>query len=438
MNARNACRVVAAALLLVTFALGAAGAAGASGTPGESDAAAVTRRIQAADSSTTFAELTAVVRDAASCCARSSPLSLELTRWLRESHPIYSGRLPTDVDRFRGFLLASLGSFPASDELYAYVKAQLRFGSHAFDVATAAVAARGFASRADELLPLLERPLADTFMDASVDVTTPTLDYPLARPTTARREVLRTLAAFGARAARLAPTLDGIERCPNCGTYASDPALPVAAAEAARIIRADAAQTVGAGAERAAAESPTAIEAPPLRIIDARQRRSPVAKSLPLVDQEGRTLKFADLHDRPFALAFLYSRCANPEKCALTVRQLSVLASECAERGLASRVGIYGMTYDPQFDSPSILKRFGAMYGFKFDRNARLFTSTEAVSETLRDDLSLRVSYGAGSVNHHGVQLFVFDKKARIAAFQDNDAWSPADVREVLERLAAE
>ncbi len=425
MNSRIACRAAAVGLLLVAAQTPSRALAQVDG------AAAVTKRIRAADASLTLDELTTVVRAAKDCCADSTPLSLELTRLLRESHPVYSGRLPTDANRFRGFLLASLGALPANDELYDYVKAELRFGGHAFDIAAAAVAARGFADRADELVPLLEPYLADTFMDAQVDVTTPRLDYPLANPTTARREVIRTLAAFGARAAPLAPMLDAIERCPNCGTYASDEALPAQAADAARRIRA-------AASHGEAPDVHTSTDAPALQLIDARQRSAPVAKSLPLVDQEGRTLKFADLQGRPFALSFLYSRCANPQKCVLTVRQLGLLAAECADRGLAARVGVYGVTYDPQFDSPSILKRFGAMYGLKFDKNVRLFKTTDDHSEELRDELALRVSYGGGSVNHHGVQLFVFDKKGRLAALQDNEAWSPTDVRGVLAKLAAE
>ena len=75
--------------------------------------------------------------------------------WLRESHAIYAGRLPTEASQFRGFLLTSLGSFVPNDDLYGYVKAGLRFGDHAFDVASAAVAARKFADRAAELLPLM-------------------------------------------------------------------------------------------------------------------------------------------------------------------------------------------------------------------------------------------------------------------------------------------
>ena len=49
--------------------------------------------------------------------------------------------------------------------------------------------------------------------------------------------------------------------------------------------------------------------------------------------------------------------------------------------------------------------------------------------DALRSELDLRVSYGAGSVSQHGIQLFVFDKHGKLAATHDNEVWTVADVR---------
>ena len=51
------------------------------------------------------------------------------------------------------------------------------------------------------------------------------------------------------------------------------------------------------------------------------------------------------------------------------------------------------------------------------------------------NQLQVRVNYGAGTVNNHGIQLFIFDKKGRIAAICDNDAWSASDVKKFLVNL---
>ena len=387
--------------------------------------------IRAANKSFTLDELTTIVHVSSICCKASTSISRELTQWLHESHAIYADRLPTQSSQFRGYLLASLGSFVANDDLYGYVRAGLGFGDHAYDVAAAAVAARTFPDRAAELLPLMEPYLGSDFVDSWVDVTTPELNYPLSNPTRARYEIIRTISMFGARAHRSLAPLDAIARCPNCGTYAADAALPRIAAEAAERIR----KAVPLSGRD---DAPATTSTQALQLINKRERMPSVMKSLKLIDQEGQSLRFADLHGAPFVLSFFYSQCANPKKCIVTVKRLGDLASACDASGLAQQVGIYGMTFDPRFDSPSVLKRYGSMYGMKFDRKVRLLTTTDSNSEEFREALTLRVNYGGGSVNQHGIQLFVFDRQGRLVATQDNELWSPVDVKNLLATLTAE
>ena len=74
----------------------------------------------------------------------------------------------------------------------------------------------------------------------------------------------------------------------------------------------------------------------------------------------------------------------------------------------------------------------------KFASNVRLVKAQIDSGDALRRELDLRVDYGAGTVSQHGIQLFVFDKRGKLAATHDNEVWTVADVRECLARLAAE
>lgn len=131
------------------------------------------------------------------CCSSSSQASVSLTKWLREDHPVYKGKSATDVDRLRGFLLSSLGKFPPNEELYGYVKSELLFAGHVYNVAAAAATARNFPERSAEIIQLVEPYLRSTFLDEWVDITTPGLVYPLPHPTKARYEIIQTLASYG-------------------------------------------------------------------------------------------------------------------------------------------------------------------------------------------------------------------------------------------------
>src|SRR3954468_2396591 len=103
---------------------------------------AMLREIKIADQQLSIEELTGIINACAEKYSKSLSISEALTKWLREDHRIYEGKSATEVDRFRGFLLASLSKLPPTEELYACVKAELTFGGHVYNIAAAAITAR--------------------------------------------------------------------------------------------------------------------------------------------------------------------------------------------------------------------------------------------------------------------------------------------------------
>src|SRR5437764_5715711 len=57
--------------------------------------------INKANETTSISDLTGIVNTCAAYCNTSSVVSASLTNWLREDHPIYNKRTPTDVNQFR-------------------------------------------------------------------------------------------------------------------------------------------------------------------------------------------------------------------------------------------------------------------------------------------------------------------------------------------------
>jgi len=184
-------------------------ARGDTGIAAPASESALFRAVTDGDGSKSLGELTAIV-EACSPYPASAEISLALTGWLRENHPIYAGKLPTEANQFRGYLLAALGKFSANPELYHYVRSELQFAGHAFNIAAAASTARSFPEKAAELIPLLEPFLRGSYEDEWVDITTPQLNYPIVHPTRARHEIIATLQAFGAPAYRSIGLLDEI------------------------------------------------------------------------------------------------------------------------------------------------------------------------------------------------------------------------------------
>jgi hypothetical protein len=107
------------------------------------------------------------------------------------------------------------------------------------------------------------------------------------------------------------------------------------------------------------------------------------------------------LSGRTTVLAFFYTRCMNPRKCSLTITRLAALAATTS----ALEPGILAMSYDPEFDVPSRLLRYGSERGFPFGENARFVRAIDGWQD-LRAMLGLRVGYGPVTVNEHARELF--------------------------------
>ncbi len=392
------------------------------------------KAINEANGTFSLSELTHIVNICSAYCHTSPYIALSLTKWLREDHPIYDKRSPIEANQFRAFLLASLGHFPPNDEIYKYVKSELIFADHGISIAAAAATAKNFRNKAAELVPLMEPFLSSSYPDEWVDISTPELNYPIINPTKARYEVIKTLTAFGASAYHSVKFLDQIAACNGCGEYGRDSALYRKASQAAEYIR----KVTPECCRNDGVADDSSMALPGLKPINKQDRKPVFINSINLLDQEGNSLRFQDLIGQPFVLTFFYTQCTNASKCVSTVDRLGKLEAECIKDNLAGKIGIYAMTYDPDNDSPSILKKYGEMYGVKFNNGTKFLKTLHSSNTLVTDQLHLRVNYGAGTVNQHGIQLFVFDKEGKIAAICDNDSWSVIDVKNCLSSLTNE
>lgn len=98
-------------------------------------------------------------------------------------------------------------------------------------------------------------------------------------------------------------------------------------------------------------------------------------------------------------LAFFYTRCMNPARCSLTITRLGALARSSDHRS------VMAMTYDPAYDSPERMRRYGADRRFPFGERACLVRATEGWQE-VRAAFGLSVGYGPVTVNEHARELF--------------------------------
>ncbi|WP_157038803.1 SCO family protein [Rhodopseudomonas palustris] len=156
--------------------------------------------------------------------------------------------------------------------------------------------------------------------------------------------------------------------------------------------------------------------------------------AIALQDQDGSVASFGEIfRGRPSVLTFFYTRCANPNKCSLTIQKLAQLQTLIAEAGLPEVVNVAAISYDGAFDLPHRLRTYGEARGMRFDRFNRMLR-TIGDFEPVRRWLDLGVGYGATTVNHHRLDLVVLDRSMRCVERIARRQWNEHELFDIIRR----
>jgi protein SCO1/2 len=347
----------------------------------------------------------------------------ELVELLREDDPAYAERGAAAIVRMRGWVLLALGRVGLPDDALIFVLEELDNGRDAYLVAAAARAMRSYATPGSALAPFLVGAISNIrYRDDAVSFERYG-GYAVSEPgTTAVREALVTLRALGPHARGVFRELEAM-RASDSGALS-----PEALAELELTLAA-----IGSGLAEPEACCSLPVGARGFRAAATSTGSGPV-ESLLFEDQAGAVVRFADFfRGKPSVVVFFYTRCDNPRKCSLTVAKLARLQGLLAERGFDGRIRTAAITYDPAFDAPDRLRRYGEIRGVRTDSDHRLLRAVEGM-DALRDHFGLGVNFIGSLVNRHRVEAFVLDASGRIAATFERIQW---DEQRVVEEAIA-
>ena len=334
---------------------------------------------------------------------------------LREDHPSYAGRSGAAVVRMRGWVLDRLGRVGVPDPAIPFVYEELDTGTEPYLVAAAARAARAIERPPDDLAPRLVRAIAAVRgRDEPVSFEAYGEYATSDRATGPIRELLLSLEALGARARTGRDALREL-------VYGANPLPTAHRAAAARILsELDAPPTD--------AESTDCCRLPSFwRHAEAADGTATLDDAR-FEDQAGSVASFRDLRGgRPAVVVFFYTRCDNPSKCSLTVSKLSRVRRLLDESAEGRDVRALAVTYDPAYDTPERLRRYGEVRGVPFGPGFRFMRATHGF-DAVRRFFRLGVGFVGTIVNRHRIEVFLLDADGRIAASHSQVAFDELDV----------
>ncbi|MFL6214844.1 MAG: copper-binding protein [Blastocatellia bacterium] len=82
-----------------------------------------------------------------------------------------------------------------------------------------------------------------------------------------------------------------------------------------------------------------------------------------LTNQDGKRIALHDYHGHALVLTFIYTRCPLPDYCPLMTNNFAEIVREIrSDAALYNQTRLFSVTVDPEYDTPAVLREYGAKY----------------------------------------------------------------------------
>jgi len=158
------------------------------------------------------------------------------------------------------------------------------------------------------------------------------------------------------------------------------------------------------------------------------------APDVPLVNQDGKTIRLSQFKGKAVLLTFVYTRCPFPDYCPLLSRQFSAMQRELAANpGEYKETHLISISLDPNYDKPPVLREYGLKY---MDHDPNGFLHWDFVSTTPADLQTLVASFGLqysdqDSQINHSMNTILLARDGTVAQMWPGNEWQTSEVLDV-------
>jgi protein SCO1 len=164
------------------------------------------------------------------------------------------------------------------------------------------------------------------------------------------------------------------------------------------------------------------------------------APDFPLVNQDGKTLRFSQFKGKVVLLTFIYTRCPFPDFCPLLSRQFAAIEKELAKNPEDyQKTHLISISLDPSYDKPPILRAYGLPY---VDHDPKAFQHWDFVSTTPEDLQKLVASFGLeyseeNSQITHSMNTVLLAADGTVANMWPGNEWQTSEVVDAMRHATA-
>lgn len=162
-----------------------------------------------------------------------------------------------------------------------------------------------------------------------------------------------------------------------------------------------------------------------------------------LVNQDGKAIRIHDYKGKTLLVTFVFTRCQDPDQCTLMSSNFATI-----DQALQKQPELYGKThllsisFDPEYDTPKVLRSYGAAYTGKYTEET--FDHWEFASGSADEVKGIAQFFGLRYYKDdqsgkeeviHSLRTAVIGPDSKIVNVYRGNDWKPEDLVKELQSL---
>jgi protein SCO1/2 len=157
-----------------------------------------------------------------------------------------------------------------------------------------------------------------------------------------------------------------------------------------------------------------------------------VVPDFKLVNQSGKTIHLDQFKGRVLLATFIFTRCTMADFCPrMSTNFAQIDKALAADPALYAKTHLLSISFDPSYDTPAVLKKYGAGYMGRGAQENFAHWDFAAPGEkdlkTVEEFFDVGVQ-GSDAQTTHSVSTVVIGKDGKVVAFYPTNEWKPAEV----------
>jgi protein SCO1/2 len=163
----------------------------------------------------------------------------------------------------------------------------------------------------------------------------------------------------------------------------------------------------------------------------------------PLVNQNGKRIHLAQYRGKALLLTFIYTRCPLPEYCTLMSNNFHEIDQELRKLpDLYARTHLLSISIDPEYDTPSVLRSYGAAHTEAYQEER--FEHWEFAAGTADEVKNIAQFFGMRYFRDtqsgedqiiHGLRTAIIGEDGKLVTLYRGNEWKPKEVLDALKAL---